>query len=45
VDRNAKRRAEEKEGHVRCLCPEYQTPEESEIEAGLPTLDIPSVES
>jgi hypothetical protein len=39
VDLNAKRRAEEKEGHVRWLRPEYQAPEEAETQAAL-DLDV-----
>jgi hypothetical protein len=36
---NAERRAEEKEGHVRWLRPEYQAPEEAETQAAL-DLDV-----
>jgi hypothetical protein len=39
VDLNAKRRAEEKEGHVRWLRPAYQAPEEAETQAAL-DLDV-----
>jgi hypothetical protein len=39
VDLNEKRRAEEEEGHVRWLRPEYQAPEEMETQAAL-DLDV-----